>query len=611
MSGGGTMAGDAEPARPVPPPSPGPSAPPADGTRPSAGAGGALRPDSAAHPWLASYPPGVDWAALPAPATLPGMLRHAVDRFGERPCLDFFGRGWTYAQLGALVDRAAEGFRRLGVRKGTHVGLCLPNCPFYVISYFAVLKAGGVVVNFNPLHMPTELSAQARFSGVGIMVVLDLEPMLDRVLGLLRRPGREDGPLRHVVACRFAGALPALKGLGFRLARRASIGTVPRHDPQVTLFDMLLEAPPLRDGPAIEPGDVAVLQYTGGTTGRPKGAVLTHANLTANLEQVRCWFHECREGEERLLAVLPFFHVFAMTVALNAGLAWGAEIVLLPRYDQASFRTVLRRKPPTLLPGVPTLFKAVLDAGTPREMLASVRYCISGGAPLPLEVKHDFEAASGCVLVEGYGLTEASPVCFCNPLVGENRAGSIGLPLPGVEAEIRALDDPGRALPPGERGELCVRGPNVMRGYWEEPEETARVLLPDGFLRTGDVGIMAPDGYVTLVDRIKDIILCSGFNVYPRAIEEALYTHPDVVAATVLGMPDPYRGESPAAFVQPRPGAALTAEELHAFLAERLSPIERPRLIELREELPRTAVGKLSRTELRQELRERLPRGEA
>ncbi|UPG73158.1 long-chain fatty acid--CoA ligase [Roseomonas gilardii subsp. gilardii] len=560
-----------------------------------------------ARPWLASYPPDVDWSAPLEPGTLPEMLRGAVARFGDRPCLDFLGRRWTYAQIGDLVERAAEGFRRLGVQPGIRVGLCLPNSPFYVVCYFAVLRAGGVVVNFSPLQVAAELSAQARSSGTRIMVTLDLEPMLDRVLGLLG----EDGPVRHVVACRFAGALPLFKGIGFRLARRTSLGTVPQDDPRVSGFDTLVEAPPLRDAPAIAPGDMAVLQYTGGTTGRPKGAILTHANLTANLEQVRRWFHGCREGEERVLAVLPFFHVFAMTVALNAGLAWGAEIVLLPRYDQAGFQAALRRKRPTLLPGVPTLFKAVLDAGTPRAMLSSVRFCISGGAPLPLEVKHDFEAASGCVLVEGYGLTEASPVCFCNPLVGENRAGSIGLPLPGVEAEIRALDDPSRALPPGERGELCVRGPNVMQGYWAEPEETARVLRPDGFLRTGDVGIMAPDGYVTLVDRIKDIILCSGFNVYPRMIEEALYTHPDVAAATVVGMPDPYRGESAAAFVQPRPGASLTVEDLNAFLAERLSPIERPRLIELREELPRTAVGKLSKTELRQELRERHPGGQA
>jgi len=308
-----------------------------------------------------------------------------------------------------------------------------------------------------------------------------------------------------------------------------------------------------------------------------------------------------------MLGVLPLFHVFAMTTVMNAGLSWGAEIVLLPRFAPPQLLAALRRRRPTLFPGVPTLFKAILDHGATACDLASVRACISGGAPLPLEIKRAFEQASGCVLVEGYGLTEASPVCFCNPVHGENRAGTIGLPLPGVEAEIRDLDDPGRKVPPGERGELVLRGPNVMRGYWQRPAETAAVTTPDGWLRTGDVGIMDHDGYVTLVDRIKDLIICSGYNVYPRTVEEALYAHPDIAAATVLGMPDSYRGESVAAFVQLRPGATLTVTALQTFLRERLSPVELPRLIEIRAELPRTAVGKLSRKELRDELRHRAP----
>jgi len=247
----------------------------------------------------------------------------------------------------------------------------------------------------------------------------------------------------------------------------------------------------------------------------------------------------------------------------------------------------------------------VIDHGATRWDLASVRICLSGGAPLPAEVKRAFEAESGCRLVEGYGLTEASPVCFCNPLEGTPPEGSIGLPLPGIRAEIRALDDPGRVLPPGEKGELCVAGPNIMAGYWNRPAETASIIGPDGFLRTGDVGIMDADGYVTLVDRIKDLIICSGYNVYPRMIEEALYTHPDVVAATVVGQPDPYRGKSPAAFVQVRPGSILTPESLREHLKGRLSAIEMPRLIEIRAELPRTAVGKLSKKELKAELIQR------
>jgi long-chain acyl-CoA synthetase len=307
-----------------------------------------------------------------------------------------------------------------------------------------------------------------------------------------------------------------------------------------------------------------------------------------------------------VLAVLPLFHVFAMTSAMTAGLGWGAEIVLLPRFDIAQLLAALRRRRPTVFPGVPTLFKAILDHGTKPQDLASVRVCLSGGAPLPMEIKRAFEAAAGCTLVEGYGLTEASPVCFCNPIepatqIG-NRAGTIGLPLPGIDASIRALDDPARALPTGERGELCLRGPNIMRGYWQRPDDTAAVTTPDGWLRTGDVGVMDDDGYVTLVDRIRDLIICSCYNVYPRTIEEAIYRHPEVVAVTVLGVPDDYRGESAAAFVQARPGARLTETELRQFLRDKLSPIEMPVLIELRAELPRTAVGKLSRKELREEM---------
>ncbi len=556
-----------------------------------------------AYPWLRAYPPGVAWDIALPEGTLVSVIDAAVARFGPKPCMDFLGRRWTYAELGAQVDRAAEGLRRLGVRPGSRVGICLPNTPFFVVAYFAALKAGAVVVNYSPLHVEEELAAQAADSGTEVMVSVDLDPILPRVLGVLNRA---DSPVRRVVVCRFARALPRLKGMAFRVAKRKSLAAVARGDDRIVGFDDLLAAPPIADPPAVAPSAVAVLQYTGGTTGVPKGVVLTHANLCANLRQMQAWFTPNREGEERMLAVIPFFHVFAMTVAMNNGLATGSEIVMLPRYDWPSLLAALRRRRPTVLPGVPTLFKAVLDNGATREDLSSLRACISGGAPLPLAVKQGFEGLSGGTLVEGYGLTETSPVAFCNPLEGENRAGTIGLPLPGVRAEIRALDDPsGAALPPGERGELCLAGPNVMAGYWNRPEETAKVLGPDGFLRTGDVGIMDAEGYVTLVDRIKDLILVSGFNVYPRAIEEAIYRHPDVAAATVVGMPDAYRGESPAAFVEAKPGSGLTAEALREFLKDKLSPVEMPRLIELRDALPRTAVGKLSKKELRQELLER------
>jgi len=555
------------------------------------------------HPWLRAYPPGVEWSiALSPDETLVTMVDAAIARHGPRPCLEFLGRRWSYAAFGEAVARAAEGFRQLGVTPGSRVGLCLPNSPWHVIAYFAVLRAGGIVVNVSPLYVAEEMAALVRDAGAEVVVTVDLDPLLPRVLGLLDLPGT---PVKRVVVAGFADALPALKGLLFRLLKRRSIAAVPPGETRASRFEALLRAPPLAAPPRVQPEDIAVLQYTGGTTGVPKGVMLTHANLCANLRQMRAWFTTCREGEERTLAVIPLFHVFAMTVAMNSALAMGAEIVLLPRFEWRMLRAALRRTRPTVFPGVPTLFKACLDNGATQRDLASVRACISGGAPLPVAVKQAFEERSGSTVVEGYGLTEASPVCFCNPFGAENRAGTIGLPLPGVVAEIRDLEHPYRALPPGGRGELCLKGPNIMAGYWNRPDETAQVLGADGFLRTGDVGIMDADGYVTLVDRIKDLILVSGFNVYPRVVEEALYRHPAVGAATVVGMPDPYRGESPAAFVEAKPGMTVTAEALRDFLQDKLNPVEMPRLIEVRRALPRTAVGKLSKKELKQELAER------
>ena len=557
-------------------------------------------PTATRHPWLRAYPSGIDWTAIPVPTTLTALFDDAVATFGSRPCLDFLGRRWTYAETATLVARAASGFRRLGVTPGDRLGLCLPNSPFAVIAYFAAFKAGATVVNFSPLSAEDDLLMQATDSGTTVMLVADLKPSFGRVLSLLGRT-----PVRRVVACRFSHALRPVKATLFRLTQRKLLATVPRNDDRVITFDALTAGPADADQAQPSPNDLAVLQYTGGTTGTPKGVMLTHANLTANARQVRAWFPRAVPGQEKALAVLPLFHVFAMTAAMNVTLAMGGEIVLLPRYDYRQLLGALRRRRPTMLPGVPTLFKALLDKGIAPADLASIKVCISGGAPLPAEIKRNFEARGRCVLVEGYGLTEASPVCCCNPVDGPGRDGTIGVPLPGVEARICAPDAPDIPLAVGERGELQIRGPNVMRGYFGRPEETKAVLSEEGWLRTGDVGEMDADGYITLVDRIKDLILCGGFNVYPRHIEEAIYHHPDVVAATVLGMPDAYRGESVAAFVQLRPGSTLDEAGLLAFLKDKLSAVEMPRLVEFRSDLPRTAVGKLSRKELRAELLER------
>ncbi|HEY0835518.1 MAG TPA: long-chain fatty acid--CoA ligase [Azospirillum sp.] len=522
------------------------------------------------------------------------VFDEAAARFAARPCLDFLGRRQTYAQVADLVNRAARGFQALGVGPGVKVGLCLPNTPFYVICFYAVLKAGGTVVNYNPLYVERELEHQIEDSETDLMVTLDLKQVYPRV-GLMLDRTR----LKRIIICRMTDILPTVKGLLFRVLKRSELADIPADDRHIA-FETLIaddDAPtPVRIDPV---HDIAVLQYTGGTTGVPKGAMLTHANLSANLIQVKAWFADMKDGEERMLAVLPFFHVFAMTVVLNLGIAAGAELILLPRFEVRQVLKTIAGRRATLVPGVPTMYKALVGApDVGRYTLTSIRFCISGGAPLPLELKRQFEAMTGCVLVEGYGLTEASPVCNCNPLTGTSKEGSIGLPLPGVTVEIRDMEDPARVLPPGEKGELVLKGPNVMAGYWRRPDETARVIGPDGFLRTGDVGTIDGDGYVFLLDRLKDLIICGGYNVYPRMIEEAIYLHPDVVAVCVIGLPDEYRGQTPKAFVQLKPGASLTVDGLKAFLADKISRIEMPKHIEFRAELPKTAVGKLSKKEL-------------
>jgi long-chain acyl-CoA synthetase len=524
---------------------------------------------------------------------VPALLERSVTRFPAQPALSFMGRRWSYAALGEWVARAARGLQDLGVRKGDRVGLCLPNTPYSVVFYYAALQAGAVVVNFNPLYVPRELKHQITDSETTVMVVPDLAMICDKV----REVATEAG-IRRIIVCPMAAVLPPAKAALYRLMRRretASLTDDPRMVPHAQV--VARAAPP--DPVPIDPmRDIAVLQYTGGTTGVPKGAMLTHANLTINAQQVSRHMPGIRLGAERMLAVLPFFHVFAMTAVMNSGIEVGAELLLHPRFEIRSTMRALMRDRPTILHGVPTIYHAIAGVAEKKRCdIGSLRVCISGGAPLPAEVRVRFEHLTGCKLVEGYGLTEASPVLACNPPEGRVKDGSVGIPMAGTTIEIRDLADPRRMLPPGERGEVCARGPQVMRGYWNRPDDTVAAFV-DGALRTGDVGHLDDDGYLYITDRIKDVILCGGYNVYPRVIEEALYQHPAVAEAVVIGVADEYRGQAPKAFVTLHPGKAATPGELRDFLAGYVSKIEMPREVEIRTSLPHTPIGKLSRKEL-------------
>ena len=549
------------------------------------------------HPWLKAYPKAVHWDLRLKPTLVGDLLDQSVAAYGPNPCTYFMGKRLSYAEIGALSDRAAKGLRELGVGEGVKVGLFMPNTPAFVIFYFGVLKAGGTVVNFNPLYSLEEIEFQIRDSGAKIMVTLDLDLTFGKIAALLNHGALEKG-----VVASFTSLLPALKSVGFKLTQRAKLAAVGATDThgKVVLAQQLLDNDGRYERPAITPEAIAVLQYTGGTTGTPKGAMLSHANLSVNVGQIKAWQNSIAKDGDRILGVLPLFHVFAMTTVMNFGISHGLEIILLPKFELIPTLKLIARLRPVMMPGVPTLFNAMLRHPHIANFdLSSLKYCIAGGAALPLEVKRGFEAISGAKLVEGYGLSETSPVVACNPPEAP-REGSIGLPLPATEISIRSIDDPNIVVKQGETGEICVAGPQVMTGYWNKPQETEDCFV-GRFLRTGDVGYMDEAGYVFIVDRIKDMINASGFKVYPRRIEDALYQHPAVAEVTVIGIPDTYRGEAPKAFVKLKEGKEATAAELIHFLKEKLSKLELPAEIEFRDELPKTPIGKLSRRELRAE----------
>jgi long-chain acyl-CoA synthetase len=532
------------------------------------------------------------------PRLLTDLLDDTVARFPDRNAIDFMGRIWLYRDIARMVERSARGLYDLGLRKGDRFALCLPNLPYFPVLYFAALRLGAVVVNLNPLYTAKELDHLIRDSGAKMIAVPDLGAIYAKV--------REIGPaagIEKIIMCPLGAVLPRLQALGWHVFKRRDHAHFHADALHVDFCSLMLGRAPLPPI-AVSPDDLAVLQYTGGTTGTPKGAMLTHANLTANAGQMLEHVGHDLGRQERVLGVLPMFHVFALTTVLNFSVEIGAEIVLLARFDLKQMLRTIRRKPPTIMFGVPTIWQAIANHVTPATApdLSGLTACVSGGAPLPLEVRKQFESLTGARIVEGYGLSEASPIITCNPIAGPIKDNSCGPAFPGTTIEIRDPDHPERLMPPGEKGEVCARGPQVMQAYWNKPEDTANTFT-QGALRTGDIGYLDEDGYLFLVDRIKDVILCGGYNVYPRSIEDAAYQHPAVEEAIAIAIPDPYRGQSPKLFVKLHAQASLSAEDLRAFLATHISKIEIPREIEFRDSLPKTLVGKLSKKELIEEER--------
>jgi long-chain acyl-CoA synthetase len=468
----------------------------------------------------------------------------------------------------------------------------LPNSPQFVIAFYGTLLAGGVGVNVNPMYTPRELRHQLQDAGAETLVILDqLLPRYQEV--------KAEVPVRLLVRTGIQDYLPFPKNLLYPLMLRRK-GQAPKALEGIPWRAFLKRGRP--EPVAVDLDDLALLQYTGGTTGLAKGAMLTHRNLSSNALQVRAWIPDFREGEEVVLGAIPFFHVYGMTVAMNLALLGAAKLVLLPRPEIGPIVEAIEKHRVTLFPGVPTLYVAFNNfPGIEKRDLKSVRACISGSAPLPLEVAERFEKLTGAKLVEGYGLTEASPVTHCNPLYGERRLGSVGLPLPGVDAKV--VDEEGKEVPLGEVGELIVKGPNVMKGYWNRPEETQKALK-DGWLFTGDLARMDQDGYFYIVDRKKDMIIAGGYNIYPREVEEVLYGHEAVQEAAVVGVPDPYRGETVAAFIVLKEAyrGKVTEKDIEAFCRANLAAYKVPRIIQFREGLPKSSVGKILKRELTKEV---------
>jgi long-chain acyl-CoA synthetase len=546
------------------------------------------------RPWLAAYPPGVPTDFEFPQTAITRLLDDAATSFPTGVAISYAGRTITYRQLVADVDRLAGGLRELGVDRGDRVVVVLPNCPQQVIALFAAARLGAIAVPCNPLATAAELRDQIAMVTPKVLVCLDrtVPTLVDARTGI---------DTAHFVVTALPDYYPPATRMRMRAPtpearRRRARLTAPVPDGMTQLRALVRSGRPVRQVELDPVKDVAVLQFTGGTTGTPKAAMLTHANLVANAYQTRLWLPDATAGREVTLGVLPLFHVFGLTLCVLTSVLLAGRLVLLPRFDLDLVFDAIDVERPTLFPGVPPIYQAIVDAASVRRHeLHSIRACISGAMKLPVATQDRFERLTGARLVEGYGTTESSPATHCNPLAGAGKRGTVGVPLPGTDAKIVDPTDPDRELDVGTVGELAVRGPQVFAGYWPGTGATEQPLVGDGWLLTGDLASMDADGYFTVVDRLKDLIIAGGFNVYPTEVESVIASVDGVADCCVVGLPDRYRGETVKAYVVPRAGAEVTEAQVLEACAQRLSAYKVPKLVELRESLPKTAVGKALR----------------
>ncbi len=549
------------------------------------------------QPWFKHYPPEIPKSIVYDRKSLHEYLLDTGNKYKEKKALHFMGKHITYGQLLSEVKKMAAFFQEGGLKKGDRVAVMLPNCPQGVISYYGALLAGGTVVQVNPLYTERELKYQLNDSGANFIICLDI--LLPRVSAI-----REETDLQHVVVTRVADYLPFPKNVVYPFIQKREYNMVVKVTPTENTHiwkEVIASGTENYQSIPIDPKeDVALLQYTGGTTGKPKGVMLTHHNLVSNVQMVKAWMYKLQEGNEIVLAALPFFHVYGMTTVMNLSIMSGYEMVLLPKFDAEETLKTIQKMKPSIFPGAPTMYIGLLNhPDITKYDLSSVQACISGSASLPLDVQQKFEKITGGRLVEGYGLTETSPVTHANLVWDKRINGSIGLPWPDTDSKI-VKKGTTEELPVGEVGEIAVKGPQIMKGYWKREKETNETLK-DGWLMTGDMGRMDEDGFFYVVDRKSDMIIASGFNIYPREVEEILFEHNDIQEATVIGIPDEYRGETVKAVIVPKKGMTLDKKQLDRYCRKNLAAFKVPRIYEFREELPKTIIGKVLKRQLIEE----------